>query len=202
MDKEMNNDTTVYPLAGFPALHLAVDGTRIDIRPMLPSDGAALQQFFQRISEQDRYYLRDDVSDPEVVANWAENLNYNRVIPLLALHDKRIVGEGTLHRRHAAARRHVGEVRITIDPQYRDKAIGRGLLHKLVEVAKERDLESVLFEIAADAEEPARQAAAVIGFVPVAQIPDQVRDADGTAHDSLIMSLNVRQEFPPPPSIF
>ena len=198
----MGNGTTVFPLPGFPATHLADDGTSIKIRPMLPDDGDGLQQFFQQIPDQDRHYLRDDITDPGVVSSWAENLDYNRVIPLLALHDERIVGEGTLHRRHSAARRHVGEARITIDPEYRDKGIGRGLLHKLAEVAQALEMERVLFEIAADAEEPARQAAAVIGFVPVAQIPDQFRTVDGAARDGLIMCLDVRQEFPPPPSIF
>ena len=198
----MSGDTTVYPLAGFPATHLSSDGRQITIRPMVAEDGAGLQQLFARIPAEDRYYLRDDIDDPAVAASWSEQLNYSVVIPLLALHDDLIVGEGTLHRQQTAARRHVGEARIVIDPEYRDQGIGRGLLHKLAELAQTQDIERLLFEIAADVEEPARQAAATIGFVPVAQIPDQFRDAEGVSHDAVIMALDVRQEFPPPPSIF
>ena len=43
--------------------------------------------------------------------------------------------KGTLHHRRAGARQHIGEVRIVVDPAYRNRGVGRGLLHKLIELA-------------------------------------------------------------------
>lgn len=194
--------TTLFNIPGYPAIHLAEDGTRISIRPMVPEDKDALLEFFRTIPERDRFYLKDDVTAPNVIEQWAENLDYTRVVPLLALHDKRIVAQGSLHRRRTPARRHVGEARIVVDPAYRDNGIGRGLLHKLAELANNQDMEKLLFEVVADTEEAARHAASILGFLPVAVLNSHVRDIEGTPHDVMIMEMNVQQEFPPLPSMF
>lgn len=194
--------TTTFPIPNLPATHLAEDGARITIRAMAPEDRDALLEFFRTIPERDRFYLKDDVTSSRVIDAWVENMDYSRVVPLLALDDRRIVAEGTLHHRRAGARRHVGEARIVVDPAYRDKGIGRGLLHKLAEVARDRDVERLVFEVVSGAEEAARHAAIILGFVPVAVLEGQVRDIDGTPHDLIIMEMDVRQEFPPLPSKF
>lgn len=193
---------TTYPIPGFPTTHLAEDGQRLTIRPMTPDDQAALRAFFETLPASDRYYLKDDVTAPEIVQAWASDPDYSRVVPLLATDGHRIVALGTLHQRRAAARRHVGEVRVTVDPAYRDKGIGRGLLHKLAEVARDRDLERLLFEIVADVEQPARHAAVMLGFVSSATLRGHVRDAGGGYHDLLMMELDLQQEFPPLPDKF
>ena len=59
------------------------DGSKLVLRPMVAEDEAALLAFFQGLSEGERLYLRDDVTDPEVVRGWAENVDYNRVLPVL-----------------------------------------------------------------------------------------------------------------------
>lgn len=194
--------TTTYPLPGFPSVHLAEDGTQISVRAMLPTDGDALLAFFRAIPERDRFFLKDDVCSDKVIAQWTENLDYNRAIPLLGLDGNRIVAEGVLHRRRSGARRHLGEARITVDPEYRNKGVGRGLLGKLAEIAEHEDIRCLQFEVVADVEEPARHAALLLGFTPVALLPDQVVDADGSPHDLIVMQMNVHEQFPPPPSVF
>jgi len=66
-------------------------------------------------------------------------------LPLLAFLDGTIVGDGTLHHRHAGARQHIGE--------------GWGLLHKLIEIAGEKGLKKLMFEVVADTEPAARHTA-------------------------------------------
>ena len=63
-------------------------------------------------------------------------------------------------------------------------------------------MERLLFEVVADTEEPARQAALTLGFAQVGVLPGHVRDLDGTPHDLLIMDLDLQQTFPPVPSKF
>ena len=58
------------------------DGSTVTLRPMVARDEAALLEFFQSLSEGERLYLRDNVTDPEVVRGWAESVDYNRVLPV------------------------------------------------------------------------------------------------------------------------
>ena len=179
--------TTIYPIPGYPTVYLTTDGAQMTIRPMVPEDQDALLDFFRRIPPSDRFYLKEDVTDPAIIARWAQTLDYSRVLPLLAFLDGTIVGDGTLHHRRAGARQHIGEVRIVVAPAYRNRGVGRGLLHKLIDIAGDKGLKKLMFEVVTDTEQAARHTAQVLGFVPVAVLPAQVRDVCGAAHDLLIM---------------
>lgn len=179
--------TTIYPISGYPTVYLTADNAPMTIRPMVPEDQDALLDFFRSIPPEDRFYLKDDVTDPQVIARWAQTLDYSRVLPLLAFLDGAIVGDGTLHHRRAGARQHSGEVRVVVHPAYRNRGVGRGLLHQLIEIAGDKGLQQLLFEVVADTEPAARHTAQVLGFVPVALLPAHVRDVCGHPHDLLIM---------------
>ena len=179
--------TTIYPIAGYPTVYLTTDGAQMTIRPMLPEDQDALLDFFRSIPPEDRFYLKDDVTDPHVLARWAQGLDYSRALPLLAFLDGKIVGDGTLHHRRAGARQHIGEVRVVVHPAYRDRGVGRGLLHKLIDIAGDKGLKQLMFEVVADTEPAARHTAQVLGFIPVAVLPAHVCDSRGNPHDLIIM---------------
>ena len=65
--------------------------------------------------------------------------------------------------------------------------VGRGVLHKLIEIAGDKGLKKLMFEVIAKTEEAARHTAQVLGFVPVAVLPGHVLDVRGNPHDLLIM---------------
>jgi L-amino acid N-acyltransferase YncA len=179
--------TTTYPIPGYPTVYLTTDGAQMTIRPMLPEDQVALLDFFRRIPAEDRFYLKEDVTDPRIIARWSQTLDYSRVLPLLAFLDGTIVGDGTLHHRRAGARQHIGEVRVVVDPAYRNRGVGRGLLHKLIDIAGDKGLKQLMFEVVADMEPAARHTAQLLGFIPLAMFPAHVRDVGGNPHDLLIM---------------
>jgi L-amino acid N-acyltransferase YncA len=179
--------TTIYPLPGYPTIYLTEDGDQMTIRPMVPEDQDALLDFFRRIPQADRFYLKEDVTDPKIMERWALTLDYSRALPLLAMLDGKIVGDGTLHHRRAGARQHVGEVRVVVDPAYRNRGVGRGLLHKLIDIAGDKGLKKLMFEVVAGTEEAAKHTAQLLGFIPVATLPDHVRDACGHSRDLIIM---------------
>jgi len=158
---------------------------------MVPADKEGLLDFFKRIPEEDRFFLKEDVTDATVIERWADSLDYTRVIPLLGEHNGKIIADGTLHRSRAGARKHIGEIRIVVDPAYRNRGVGRSLLHKLAELAKDRDIEKVMFELVADTEEAARRTATIQGFMPVAHLRNHIRDTRGNTHDLIIMELDI-----------
>jgi L-amino acid N-acyltransferase YncA len=183
--------TTIYPIPGYPTVYLTADGAQMTIRPMLPEDKDALLDFFRSIPPEDRFYLKEDVTDPKVLERWAQTLDYSRALPLLAILDGKIAGDGTLHHRRAGARKHVGEVRVVVAPAYRNRGVGRGLLHQLIDIAGDMGLKQLIFEVVAETEQAARRTAQLLGFVPVAVLPAHVCDACGNPHDLIIMERRI-----------
>jgi L-amino acid N-acyltransferase YncA len=164
---------------------------------MVVSDKDDLLDFFRRVSVEDRFFLKEDVTSPKVIDRWAATLDYSRALPLLALKDGKIIGNGTLHHRRGGSRRHIGEVRVVVDPEYRNRGVGRDILHNLIDLAKDRGLEKLMFELVSDAEEAAKHTAAVLGFIPVAVLADHVRDYCGGKHDLLLMEMTLIKEETP-----
>ncbi len=87
------------------------DGARVLLRPLTVDDRQALLDLFVPVPPDERRFMRHNVNNPEVVNSWVDNLNYEKIFPLIALVGDRIVGVGTLHF-HDGAARHRGEIRI------------------------------------------------------------------------------------------
>jgi hypothetical protein len=73
------------------------DGARVLLRPLTSGDRQALIDLFAVISEEERRYFRTNVKDAEIVGGWVDNLDYDRVLPIVAVIGDRIVGDATLH---------------------------------------------------------------------------------------------------------
>lgn len=166
------------------------DGSTVTVRPLRTVDGEALADFFRRIPEEDRKFLKDDVTRPEVVDAWCRDINHARVFPLIAEAEGKVVADATLHRRTAGWLRHVGEVRLVVDPEFRGKGLGSRLLEELILLAQDEGLDKLVAEIVRE-EVAARKAFERLGFRQVAVIPDLVRDQTGTTRDLVILVLDL-----------
>ncbi len=177
-------------LEEYPKEIILTDGTPVTLRPLLQSDGDALVAFFRRISPEDRWYLRHDVTDTEVVRRWAEELNYERVIPIVACYDGRIIGDATLHRHRHGSVAHIAEIRLVIDPRVRSKRLGTWMALDLIQLATGLGLEKLVAEIASS-ESAAIRALRHLDFVREAVISELHKDANGELHDMVIMVKNL-----------
>jgi GNAT superfamily N-acetyltransferase len=175
-------------LDSFPKTLTLEDGLTVCVRPLQASDEQALRAFFQTIPDEERYWLREDVSDASVIRRWVADLDYSRVLPLLAFHDEAIVADGTLHRRGHGARRYLGEIRLVVTPAYRGRGLGYLLINELIEVAQSEGLERLEAEIVSGAQAPAMEAVGLIGFEQVAVLPNHLRGPYGDHHDLFIFT--------------
>ena len=120
---------------------------RVLLRPMGAGDqGAVTEMFCQQASAEDVRFLKEDVRDQELIAGWFADLDYDRVVPLLALHGDELVGDATLHRRSGAGR-HIGELRIYLTKEFRGVGLGMQMLQELVEIGREMGLHMLVAEV-------------------------------------------------------
>src|SRR5579883_2118826 len=173
----------VYTISRYPRDMGLRDGTRLTIRPLEQADCAALLAFFQRIPEQERFFLKDDVTSPAVIDRWTRELDYDRALPLIALDGGRIVADAVLLRQRGGARSHLAELRLVVDPDYRHRGLGSLLMRELTEIAYDAELDQLVFELVKDVEDDALEAVSFFGAVPLATIPEIVKDPHGKPHD-------------------
>lgn len=178
-------------LTEFPKEVTLEDGTFVLVRPLRADDGPKLATFFAELPEEDRYWLKEDVADRAVIERWVNELDYRRVLPLVALHDGRIIADATLHRRFHGARSHLGEIRVVVHPQYRRRGLGLLLIGELVALAAEMGLERLYVEIVSGVEQPALEVVQQAGFERVAEIPAHLRGPDGEPHDLIVLAMNL-----------
>jgi GNAT superfamily N-acetyltransferase len=178
-------------LTEFPKEVALDDGTVVVVRPLRPDDGPALLAFFSELPEDDRYWLKEDVADPAVIERWVRELDYRRVLPLIAVHDWRFIADATLHRRFHGARSHLGEIRVVVHPHYRRRGLGLLLIGELVALAADMRLERLYVEIVSGVEQPALEVVQQAGFERVAEIPGHLRGPGGERHDLIILAMNL-----------
>jgi len=176
-------------LRDFPKSVALQDASTVTVRPMVATDEQALLAFFLTLTVEDRYYLKDNVVARGVIAGWAQELDYDQVLPLLAESNGRIVGDATLHQHTGGARRHVAEVRITVDPDFRNRGLGTALLRELLDVAYRAGVEEVTFELVDEVQTDAIHAAMRVGFNEVARYAHYVKGLDGQRRDLVILRV-------------
>ncbi|MBI4203156.1 MAG: N-acetyltransferase [Chloroflexi bacterium] len=185
----------VYRLTAYPKEIVLRDGAKVVLRPMSQQDGDALLSFFLGIPPDERHYMKDDVTSPQVVEEWTHHLDYDRALPLLAWVGDTVVADGTLHRTRAGARRHVGELRILVAPEYRTMGLGSAMMQELASIANEHGLERLMLQAVAQKEIAAIKAAEAIGFVQVAVLPGHGKDLDGRLSDIVILEMPLGEWF-------
>jgi GNAT superfamily N-acetyltransferase len=174
----------------FRKIGILKDGTKVTLRPMVKEDRDKLIDFFLRVSDQDRQFLRNNVRDPKVIDNWVQHIDYHRVFPLLAEVDGKIVGDATLHMRRTGWKRHLGNIRVTVAEEFQGRGLGTLLINEIAELAVEFGLEKLISEIYFNAP-GAITAFKNAGFVVKAVFEDLVKDIYGNNADMIVMVCDV-----------
>ena len=166
------------------------DGREVVLRPLARDDFDRLHNFFAGLPDEDRLYLADDVSDPELIRKWTQEIDFGKVIPLVALDGDTIVADGTLHVPQGGWMRHVGHIRLVTSPTHRKSGLGTLVARDLVALAAERNLEKLQAHVIEDAEGAVRMFKAV-GFEKEAVVRKLVKDQRGKERNLAIMINDV-----------
>ncbi len=162
------------------------NGARLVFRPMERDDVDRLWDFFRRIPPEDKLFFRQDVSRREVVQRWADTLDYELVLPVLALEGDRVVGDATLHRQRTGWKQRVGVVRVQVAPEYRHLGLGTAMIRELRHLGEKAALRYLMAEILEE------QAAAVrafekLGFQRAAVHRNFANDQKGHLHNLVVL---------------
>jgi len=166
------------------------DGGQLTIRPLRKEDEKALHNYFLRLPPEDRMCLRDDVTDPKVIESWILDLDYDHVLPLVALDGDQIVANASLQFNPIGWTKHQGEIRITCDPEYRKKGLATILIENLMLIAADFGLEQLTAEMAPALDE-AYFLFEKLGFKEAAILKGFIKDFQGRHQDLVLMVKNI-----------
>ena len=176
--------TRAYPRA------VACEGGEVTFRLMTPDDGAAVLAFAQKLSAHDLLFLRRDITQPKVVSAWMEATRVGRIVTVLASRSGEVLGCATIVRDELSWSKHVGELRVILEPASRGLGLGGKLTQEAFALAIGLGVEKLMAQMTVDQ----RGAIGVfegLGFRAEALLHDHVKDRDGNTHDIVILSHDV-----------
>lgn len=177
-------------LESFPKTATLADGARLTLRFMTSDDENDVSRFFGSLPEEATRFLRSDVTDRKVIAGWMRELDYEKTLPIIVEDRGKMVSSSSLHRQTFGWGRHVGEVRIVIDPSFQGRGLGRLLLEEISRIGADSGLKKLVARIVST-EGAAIAAFEKSGFVRVAILEKYVKDAGNHYADIAVMVKNL-----------
>jgi hypothetical protein len=150
---------------------------------------------FTRLPEEDLWFLNHDVTDRELVAAWVRTLDPNRVVSIIALLEGRVIANAALMMKAYGAKRHIGKIRISVDPAYREKRLGTWMLLDLINLAMAVRLQLLTMRLVVGRDASVINGVRKLDFMEQAVLENYVLDMEGNPHDLVIMTKRLSTEF-------
>ena len=131
-------------LEDYPKEIILADGVLLTLRPIRREDEDGLYRFFLSLPERARRSLRHDVTDRRLIEKWCRELNFEKALGLVAELDSVIVGSSTLFMQPYGWERHIGEIRITIAPEFQQRGLGSLIVQEMEKIASQRNVEKLM----------------------------------------------------------
>jgi ribosomal protein S18 acetylase RimI-like enzyme len=166
------------------------DGRRVTIRDMRDDDIDRSFAFFSQLPEEDRKYLRADVTRWEVVERRIRDIDAERVVRLVAVEGDEIVADGALEVAGHGWGDNIAEIRLIVGRPYQRLGLGSLLARELYFIGAEKKVDRIVARVMRP-QEGARRILHRLGFHEEFLIPEHVRDLDGRWQDLIIMRCNL-----------
>jgi L-amino acid N-acyltransferase YncA len=176
----------------YPKTFQLTNGRPFTVRLMEPSeaDKGAILAFARRLNEDDLLYLRTDITDPAVVAQWVQNLETGQTTSLVAEVDKEVAGYASVHTEPAKWTRCIGELRVNAGQRFRGIGLGRALVAEAFSLGQALGLRKLYGMLTPD-QHGARTAFERLGFRVEAALHEWVQDRAGRLRDILVLTYEL-----------
>ena len=168
------------------------DGTEVTIRDLTLEDLEALMKFYLALPEEDRKYLRVDVTQKNVVKKRIKQIESGNIVRIIALIGEEIVADGALELFTEEWRKHQGELRVIVAREHQRKGLGMIMMRELYFLAAQKKVEKIIVRIMRP-QVAARNICRKLGFHEELVIPDYVRDIEGKEQDLIIMTCDMKE---------
>jgi len=168
---------------------------KVIIRPTIDKDKEMVYELFQRADESDMIFLKDKVKNKETVERWYSEIDFLKVLPIIAQYENKIVGNTTLHFM-TKSKRHMAEIRIFLDKDFRGIGLGSYLVKSQIKIAKELGLKFIIAEIISEHYKLIKSFRR-LGFSRKCDLEDYFMTDTGKTYDVTIMmhDLQERESF-------
>jgi ribosomal protein S18 acetylase RimI-like enzyme len=166
------------------------DGQDVTIRNMRPSDVESSFDFFTELPEEDRRFLRVDVTRREIVERRTTEIDSGRVDRLVAVIGDAVVADGALELQGHGWGEGIGELRLIVARPYQHLGLGTLLARELYYLAMQHKLDRIVVRVMRP-QSRAHRIMRRLGFKEEFLIPEHVRDLDGAWQDLIIMRCNL-----------
>jgi len=179
-------------MGAYPKNYSLKDGAKVTIRPIDQNDLDKSYSFFNQLTEQDRLYLRIDVSQKEAVERRLRQEHWDREVcyRLVAEKDGKIIADATLCKPSHGWTTHTANLRYIVLREYRRKGLATILARELFVTAVKEGIEKIQAEIMEE-NKAALKSVERLGFKKEGVLKDFVMDIKGSKHNLVIMSYAV-----------
>ncbi|MBZ5588767.1 MAG: GNAT family N-acetyltransferase [Acidobacteriia bacterium] len=172
-------------LEGLPQNVTLHDGTAVVIKPLDVEEASAVLKFYRSLPEEDRLFLRDDVTKPEWLRRFVARIDSGEIVSLVAESAGKIVGEATLYRALHGWTKHVAELRLAVAPTMRRSGLGTSMARELVRLATRMGVEKMIIQVVEN-QVGARKMFRKLGFRQEAVLRGHVKDIHGMKRDLIV----------------
>ncbi len=164
-------------------------GDEVILRPLSLEDRGKFLAFAGDIPYLERWYLKENPGEPEVVDKWIRNQESGKTFCVVAEQEGRIVAHASLLRRLKGGRKHVGRFRIMVSPEFRNKQLGAWMVFDIIRRTMDMNLEKIRVDLVR-VEDGSIRALQKLDFVK----EGLMRDDDGNYYDYQIMVKQLHKE--------
>jgi len=168
-------------------------GFTCTLRPLEAKDEKSFHDFFQAIPEREKLFIKHRVSDRTVIREWCKNIDPGRILSLLAIHEKRIIADCSLHQQLGGWKRHIGRLSVLVHPDYRGRGLAKAMAQELIGLARNSGLEKMEAEFLGE-QEAAIKMFSLLGFRQFLHLENYVKDMQAITHDYVLMGVDLKTD--------
>lgn len=166
------------------------NNAEVSLRLMTPFDADRIVTFARSLPADDLLFLRMDITNPDVVAQWVHNLEAGRTVTVIAEVNGEMAGYASLHHNEVTWQCHLGEIRVQVAQRYRSQGLGRALAGEIFSIARDLGLRKVVAQMTTD-QKGAIATFERLGFQREALLQDFVIDRMRRTRDLIVMTYDV-----------